>query len=151
MGINNKSNSAQAYNFNILFSIDNLMRMDIAYTASSKVYNWIDQEIKFGNLSGTSDFYTNLSNVNYDWITERAGGGGGTRLFPGDYMAASNYFELNHGGNPGTIDRAFRHALVSDPANLVAYNFSYFENNFIEAHGELSFNIRSLVFTLKSE
>ena len=151
IGINNKSNSAQAYNFNILFSIDNLMRLDVAYTASSDVYNWIEQEIKFGNLSGTSDFYTNLSAVNYDWITEKAGGGYGDRLFPGGEMAAANYFELNHGDTPGTRDRAFNWALVSEPANLVGYNFSYYDNNFIEAHGQLSFNINKLVFTLKSE
>ena len=149
-GIKNKSESPVTYNFNILFSVDNLMRLDIAYTARSDVYNWIEQEIKFGNLDN-SDFYTNLSAVNYDWITERAGGGYGHRLFPGGDMAASNYFELNHGDIPGTRDRSFGWALTSEPCNLVGFNLTHYDENKICGYGELNFNIRKITFTLKSE
>ena len=149
-GIKNTADTSNSYNFNILFFMDRLMRLDFAYTAHSTVYNWIDFEIKFGNLSG-DDFYESLGNVPYEWITEHSGGDWGRRLFPGGEMAAGNYYVINSGDIPDTRDRSFAWALVEEPANLVAFNLTHYDNYLIESKGELDFNITQLKFTYLSE
>ena len=150
-GAKNTSNEKLPYNFNILFSMDNLMRLDFSYTAYSSEYNWIEQEIKFGNLDNDPDFYTSLGNVPYDWITERAGGGYGRRLFPGGNKAASNYYTINSSSNPDTMDRHFGWALVDEPCNLVAFNISYAENTLLYPQDVLNFHINQIQLTYQSE
>ena len=144
-GIKNTSNSDNAYNFNILFSMDKLKDFAVNYTISSSDYNWLEHEIKFGNLDNT-DFYNNLGNIDYDWITERAGGGGGSRLFPGGEKAASNYFTVNE----ETINRAF-HWGVGEPSNLVGFNISYYRDDNVQykipARSTLDFKLNLLQFT----
>ena len=149
-GIKNTADTSNAYNFNILFFMDKLMRLDVAFTAHSTVYNWIDFEIKFGSLSG-DDFYTSLGNVPYEWIIEHSGGDWGRRLFPGGNTAAGNYFVINTGDIPETRDWSFAWALVEEPRNVVGFNLTNYQDKFIESEGELDFNITELKFTYLSE
>ena len=143
-GIKNTSDSDNAYNFNILFSMDKLLRFDVNYTISSSDYNWLEHQIKFGDLDNT-DFYNNLGNIDYDWITERAGGGGGSRLFPGGDKAGANYFTVND----ETINRAF-HWAVEESCNLVGFNISYYSDSsgarLIPARSTLDFKLNLLQF-----
>ena len=151
-GIKNTAEWSNAYNFNILFYMDKLMRLDFTYTAHSTVYNWIDQQIKFGNLdTSEDDFYTSLSKVPYEWIVEKAGGDYGRRLFPGGETAAMNDYVINMGDIPDTRDRSFAWALVEEPSNLVAFNLTCNDGHFIESSGELDFHITELKFTYLTE
>ena len=150
MGIKNKEYNSVAYNFNILFFFDKLTRFEISYTVHSTEYNWIDQQIKFGDLDST-DFYSSLGDVPYDWITERAGGGYGKRLFPGGDMAGGNDFVINSSTRPDTITRAYGWSLTDKTCNLVGYNLTYAQDTLIGNKGELDFKINSLIFYYSAE
>ena len=153
-GIKNTSDESQAYNFNILFYLDNLTRFDIGYTAHSTVFNWIEHEIKFARddkLTG-DDLYSSLANVPYKQIVERAGGSYGNTLFPGGDKAKANYYTINqYIDDPDTKDRAFYHALNEGTSKLVGFNITYNDDWLIESRGELDFKINLIQLFYKSE
>lgn len=153
-GIKNTSSDSNAYNFNILFYLDNLTRLDFSYSAHTNVFdNKIDHQIKFAKESFTKgdDFYTSLGEYPYDWIIERAGGDGGKRLFPGGNMAAyQTYSFYNHLDEPDTVNKSFGYALEEGTSNLVGFNINCNGNNFIAAQGELDFKISEIKLTYKT-
>ena len=153
-GIKNTSGDDQAYNFNILFYLDNLTRFDLSYTAHSTVYSWIEHEIKFARddkLTG-NDLYSSLANVPYKQVTERAGGSYGNTLFPGGDTAACNYYTLNRTfDDPDTKTRSFTWTLNEKTSKLVGFNITHYENELIEDRGEMDFKLNLLQFYYQSE
>ena len=153
-GIKNTSDGDQAYNFNILFYLDNLTRFDLSYTAHSTVYSWIEHEIKFARddkLTG-DDLYSSLANVPYKQVIERAGGSLGNTLFPGGDMAKCHYYTLNNTfDDPDTKTRAYTLSLNGKTSKLVGFNITYSENVLIESRGEIDFKFNLIQLFYQSE
>lgn len=72
-GVNNTDTKANAYNFNILFSMENTERIEVNYSLRSgtndgSVYSYF--EIKHSNKIGGNTFYEDLK-TNYDKVKEK--------------------------------------------------------------------------------
>lgn len=148
-GIDNKTYNDQPYNFNVVFFLKDMVGFSINYTTHSTIYNWIEQEIKFGSVD-SDDLYTGLSTVPYEWIVEKAGGGYGARLFPGGSKARGNYFTINPETGPDTVTRYYSHEIYDDVCNVVGFNVANYETEQIGARGQLDFHINKLTFTYQN-
>lgn len=124
---NTASSTANAYNFQILFSLDNTSSISVdmtenASTGDGSVYTLF--QLKYGNFGG-ADFYDNIKN-NYDKVTC-------TQSSSGNYydVATAKYLKLDE----GTRDNFTNHSLSQTDRTVVALQVTYGVSDESGVHG----------------
>ena len=146
-GINNTDNKDNAYNFNLIFSFENVTSMSINYSAYSTTYNYIFHQIKYSYLNG-EDFYSSLNSASYADLVARADP---SELYVYDSFATYEIKkDVSDPPIPDTLDQSFFYTLDASDAhmNMVAFNLNCgTSGSLIAANNSLEFTIKSLSFT----